>query len=199
MRSLLGASIVLALAATVGAPAHAADVEAGRRKAEPCAACHGADGNATVPGTPSLAGQPVYFTHWQLIKYRDGRRKDPQMSPFAKSLTDTDMADLSAYYAAQRPLARPATTDPAKVAEGKRLATVHHCASCHRPDLSGQQQVPRLAGQDADYLRRLLRAFKTRTASDLDGTMTIATQPLREDDIESLVHYLASLGSPPER
>jgi cytochrome c553 len=197
MRSLAGTSIAVALLAMVGVPAHAADVEAGKRKAEVCAACHGADGNATVPGTPSLAGQPVYFTHWQLIKYRDGRRKDAQMSPFAKNLTDTDMADLAAYYAAQRPLPRPATTDPAKVAEGKRLAVFHHCASCHRPDLSGQQQVPRLAGQDYDYLLRLLRAFKTKTASDIDGTMTIATQTLRDDDIENLVHYLASLGAQP--
>ena len=197
MRSLAGTSIVVALLAMVGVPAHAADVEAGKRKAEVCAACHGADGNATVPGTPSLAGQPVYFTHWQLIKYRDGRRKDAQMSPFAKNLTDTDMADLAAYYASQRPVARPATTDPVRVAEGKRLATLHHCSSCHRPDLSGQQQVPRLAGQDYDYLLRLLRAFKTKTASDIDGTMTIATQTLREDDIENLVHYLASLGASP--
>jgi cytochrome c553 len=197
MRSLAGASIVVALLAMVGVPAHAADVEAGKRKAEVCAACHGADGNATVRGTPSLAGQPVYFTHWQLIKYRDGRRKDPLMSPFAKNLSDVDMADLAAYYASQRPVARPATTDPVRVAEGKRLATLHHCSSCHRPDLSGQQQVPRLAGPDYDYLLRLLRAFKTKTASDIDGTMTIATQTLREDDIENLVHYLASLGASP--
>ncbi len=197
MRLFAGASIALALLATVGAPAHAADVEAGKRKAEACGACHGADGNATIPGTPSLAGQPVYFTHWQLIKYRDGRRKDPQMSPLAKNLTDTDMADLAAYFAAQRALPRPATTDPAKVAEGKRLATLHHCASCHRPDLSGQQQVPRLAGQDYDYLLRLLRGFKAKTASDLDGTMTMAVQPLRGDDIENLVHYMASLGASP--
>jgi len=197
VRPFLGVPIVLTLLATIGAPAHAGDVEAGKRKAEACGACHGADGNATIPGTPSLAGQPVYFTHWQLIKYRDGRRKDAQMSPFAKNLTDTDMADLAAYFAAQRALPRPATTDPAKVAEGKRLATSHHCASCHRPDLSGQQQVPRLAGQDYEYLLRLLRGFKARTASDLDGTMTMAAQPLREEDIENLVQYMASLGASP--
>ena len=197
MRSLAGTSIVLAALVTIAASAWAADLEAGKRKAEPCAACHGPDGNATVPGTPSLAGQPVYFTHWQLIKYRDGRRKDPQMSPFAQNLTDTDMADLAAYYAAQPPRPRPATTDPAKVAEGKRLANFHHCASCHRPDLSGQQQVPRLAGQDYDYLLRLLRGFKAKTASDLDGTMTMAAQPLREEEIVALVHYMASLGGQP--
>src|SRR5262249_39321121 len=133
-----------------------------------------------------------------LIKYRDGRRKDPQMSPVGKGLTDTDMADLAAYYATQTARPRPAVTDPARVAEGKRLATLHHCASCHRPDLSGQQQVPRLAGQDTDYLLRLLRGFKAKTVADLDGTMTMAAQPLSEEEIVSLVHFMASLGSTPK-
>ena len=190
--------MLVAFLAAIVAPAHAADVEAGQRKAEKCAACHGPDGNATIPGTPSLAGQPVFFTHWQLIKFRDGRRTDAQMSPFAKDLTDTDMADLAAYYAKQTARPRPATTDPDKVAEGKRLATLHHCASCHRPELTGQQQVPRLGGQDYAYLLRLLRVFKIKTASDLDGTMTMAVQPLRDEDIVSLVHFLASLGSTPK-
>jgi len=51
----------------------------------------------------------VFFTHWQLIKFRDGRRKDPQMSPFAANLSDDDMADLAAHYAAQRPQPRAVT------------------------------------------------------------------------------------------
>ncbi len=195
MRSLVGASIVLALVAMIGAPASAADLEAGRRKSEPCAACHGRDGNSTIPGTPSLAGQPVFFTHWQLIKYRDGRRKDPLMSPFAQSLSDTDMADLAAYYEAQRPRQRPAKIDSEKVAAGRELAALHHCTSCHKPGLVGQQQVPRLAGQDFDYLLKLLRGFKAKTASDLDGTMTMAAQPLQEQDVLNLVHFMASQGA----
>jgi len=184
------AALLLAVAAAPGA-----DLEAGRRKAQVCAACHGPDGNATIPGTPSLAGQPVFFTHWQLIKYRDGRRKDPQMSPLAEKLDDADMADLAAFYAAQPPRARPAATDAARVAAGQRLAEQHHCTSCHRPGLTGQQQAARLAGQDFAYLLRLLRAFKAKTASDLDGTMTVATQPLQDDEIVSLAHFLASLGA----
>lgn len=183
--------MVAGLLATTAAPA--ADPEAGRRKAEVCAACHGPDGNASIPGTPSLAGQPAFFTHWQLIKYRDGRRKDQQMSPFAEKLTDEDMADLSAYYQVQTARRRPATLDPARVAEGKRLADLHHCTSCHRPSLSGQQQAARLGGQDFDYLLRLLRGFKAKTAADLDGTMTVAAQPLTPDDIVNLVHFMASL------
>ena len=176
-----------------GSVASCADLEAGRRKSEPCAACHGADGNATIPGTPSLAGQPAFFTHWQLIKFRDGRRKDEQMSPFAATLTDDDMADLAAFYAAQKPKPRASAVDPAKAAAGRELTIRHHCASCHMPQLEGQKQVARLAGQDLTYLLKLLRGFKAQTAADLDGTMTMAAQPLTAEEIESLAHYIAGL------
>ena len=191
------APVLLAVAVLLTAAAQAADagdVEAGRQKSAPCAPCHGPDGNAAIPGVPSIAGQPNFFTHWQLIKYRDGRRKDPQMSAPAEHLSDTDMADLAAFYEAQRPRPRGSKTEPARVAEGRRLAALHHCTSCHRPDLSGQQQVPRLAGQDLDYLLKLLRSFKAKTATDLDGLMTMSAQPLQEEDIVNLVHFLASLG-----
>ena len=185
------ALLVATLAA--GSAARAADVEAGRRKSEPCAACHGPDGNATIPGTPSLAGQPTFFTHWQLLKFRDGRRKDEQMSPFAANLSDDDMGDLAAFYAAQTPRPRASAVDPAKAAAGRELTIRHHCASCHMPKLQGQKQVARLAGQDLTYLLKLLRGFKAQTASDLDGTMTMAAQPLTAAEIESLAHYIAGL------
>ena len=188
----LAVAVLLAATAQV---ARAGDVEAGRQKSALCAACHGPDGNATARGVPSIAGQPNFFTHWQLIKYRDGRRKDAQMSAPAQNLSDTDMADLAAFYEAQRPRPRGSKTEPARVAEGRRLAALHHCTSCHRPDLSGQQQVPRLAGQDLDYLLKLLRSFKAKTATDLDGLMTMSAQPLHDEDIVNLVHFLASLGA----
>lgn len=191
---MLGLTAALAVA---GGAAAQADVEAGRSKAEPCAACHGRDGNATIPGTPSLAGQPAWFTHWALIKFRDGRRKDAAMSPFAQNLADADLAGLSAYYAAQSPRPQPRSVDPAKAEDGKRLAALHNCTSCHRPDLSGQHQVPRLAGQDPDYLRKMLRAYKAQTAGDLDGLMTQAAQPLSDADIESLVHFMTGFGGTP--
>jgi len=188
---------VLMLTVVGALPVRAVDLEAGRRKAEPCGACHGADGNATIVGMPSLAGQPAWFTHWALIKFRDGRRKDPVMSPFAANLSDADMADLSVYYAAQPPRRRPQVVDAAKAAAGKELATLHHCTSCHRGDLSGQNQVPRVAGQDLEYLRKLLRAYKAQTAGDLEGLMTQAAQPLSEADIENLAHFMASLAPAP--
>jgi cytochrome c553 len=60
----------------------------------------------------------------------------------------------------------------------------------------GQQHVPRLAGQAYRYLLKQLRGFKTQTASDLDGSMTTAAQPLTDQDIEVLAAYLAQRAPP---
>ncbi len=191
-------AFALLLAVPLGC-AEAADVEAGRRKAEPCAACHGPGGNAVIPGTPSLSGMPAFYTHWQLNMYRDGRRRDPQMTPFAERLSDEDMADLSAYYAAQAagPPRSAAAVDPARAAAGRPLAESLHCMSCHGPTLMGQQAVPRVAGQDLAYLDKRLRGYKSRTTSDLDGQMTMIAQPLGEAEIAALVHFMAGLSPRP--
>jgi cytochrome c553 len=176
----------------------AADVEAGRRRAEPCAACHGPRGDSPHPSVPSIAGQPAHYLHWPLLLFRDGRRVDAQMSPLAANLSDADMADLAAYYAAQRPEPRPvAPPDAATMAAGEALAQRHHCVRCHAPGLVGQQHVPRVAGLPYDYLVKQLRGFKAQTRGEGDGTMTMAAQVLTPADIELLSRYLAAL--PPTR
>jgi cytochrome c553 len=186
-------SIVAALFACVPFVAQGADAEAGKRKAEICAACHGADGNATLPGLPSLAGQPAMHTFLQLVQFREKRRRDPVMSPFAEKLTDRDMQDIGAYFAAQKPLPAVFQADAAKAALGRKTLEMHYCGSCHMPNLSGQNHIPRLAGQNYEYLVKQLRGLKAGTRPDIDGTMASAAQALTDQDIENLAHYLAGL------
>jgi cytochrome c553 len=192
IRSLV---VLLGLLVTMKTPtaAVAADVEAGRRKAEACVPCHGPGGRSTNPAIPSLAGQPSLYTHWQLILFRDGRRRDPQMTPLAASLADTDLEDLAAYYAAEPPAPPRAHAGPAVAEAGRRLVAAHHCDSCHRPRLDGQNQVPRIAGQPYEYLLAQLRGFRAQTRGELDGTMTSAARPLSDEEIETLARYIASL------
>lgn len=189
------ASIAAALFFLPGARcALALDVAAAEQKAALCAACHGAKGNSSNPAIPSLAGQPKQFITTQLVMFREGNRKDPQMSPIAASLDNRDMNVLGDYFSSQAPVP-PADSgmDAARVAASQRLVEQHHCVSCHGAALKGQQHIPRLAGQQRAYLATQLRGFKAGTRFDMDGNMTAAAQPLVETDIELLAEYLAAL------
>jgi len=179
-------------ACTLACPAVAADAAAGLQKAQVCVACHGPDGVSANPTVPSLAGQPAQFVATQLLMYREGKRKDAQMSPFAANLSNTDLNDLAAYFAAQKLPARAADATTGTEA-GARLARELNCVQCHGATLLGQQHIPRLAGQQREYLKTQLRGFKAQTRFDMDGQMTSAAQPLSEADIDALAAYLAGM------
>jgi len=67
---------------------------------------------------------------------------------------------------------------------------------CHGSALLGQQHIPRLAGQQYEYLKAQLHGFKAQTRADIDGNMTMAAQALTDKDIDVLVDYVAGLGTP---
>ncbi len=183
----------LLLAAALPVSALAADRAAGMQKAQTCVACHGPEGNSASPAIPSLAGQPAQFIATQLVMFREGRRKDAQMSPFATGLANADLNNIAAYFAAQK-LALPIREASAATAEaGARLAQQFNCTQCHGPTLMGQQHIPRLAGQQMDYLKTQLLGFKASTRFDMDGQMTSAVQALSEADIATLADYLSAL------
>jgi len=171
----------------------AADAAAGEKKAAVCAACHGEAGNSTNPQWPSLAQQPAQFISTSLFMFREGNRKNDLMTPMAKSLSNADMNDLAAYFAAQKAAAPKHQSKPENAAAGPGLAKKFNCSQCHGPKLMGQQHIPRLAGQQYDYLLSNLREFKAQKRADIDGNMTSAAQALTPQDIEVLADYLAGL------
>jgi cytochrome c553 len=175
--------------------AFGADAEAGKAKAQVCAACHGNDGTSNDPAVPSLAGQPAQAIATQLYQFREGNRKNPLMSPMAASLSNADMNNLAEYYAGLKAAPPKHRTAAANAAAGPELAKKFNCSQCHGPALLGQQHIPRLAGQQAEYLRVQLKGFKASTRADMDGNMTSAAQALTDKDIEVLVDYLAGLGA----
>jgi cytochrome c553 len=186
--------VALGLLAPV-APAQAGVAE-GAQKAQVCVACHGAEGKSTNPMFPVIAGQPRQFLVSALFQFREGKRKNDQMTPFTANLTNTDLNDLAAYFNAQT-FPAPARQAPAdKVAAGRALTEKNACIACHGATLLGQQHIPRIAGQHMDYLRTQLSAFKATTRGDLDGTMTSAAQALSPQDIEILSDYLSGLAAP---
>lgn len=178
------------------AGASGADIEAGRQKAQVCAACHGPEGNSANPTMPSLAGQPAQFITTELFQFREGNRKDPQMSPMAANLSNADMNDLAAFFAAQKPAPPSHKTVRENAAAGPRLAERFNCVQCHTKALTGQQHIPRIAGQQFDYLIAQLRGFKAQKRADLDGNMSAAAESLTDKDVEVLADYISGLGAP---
>ena len=94
-----------ALAASAPALAASGDAEAGRKKSEPCRACHGEAGLSVSPEFPNLAGQNADYMAAVLGHYRNGKRKNPIMQEQAKNLSPKDILDLAAYYSSLKGLA----------------------------------------------------------------------------------------------
>jgi cytochrome c553 len=166
---------------------------AGKEKAAVCAACHGPDGNAAVPQYPILAGQTPRYLYLQLKDFKEGRRKDPLMSPMAANLSKDDMYDLAAYFAQQKPLPTNYSVASAKVTEGKQIADNALCPMCHLGGFSGKNEVPRVAGQHYDYVVKQLRDFRERRRTNDAGSMTAYAKSLTDEQIDALAQYITNL------
>ena len=160
-----------------------------------CAACHGPNGNSDNPAVPSIAQQPAQFISTALYQYREGNRKDPQMSPMAANLSNADMNELAAYFSKQKAAAPKHQSKPEDAANGQALAKKYNCSQCHGHTMLGQQHIPRIAGQQYEYLRVQLKGFKAGTRADIDGNMTSAAKAVPEQDLEALADYLAGLAA----
>ncbi|HEV7800583.1 MAG TPA: c-type cytochrome [Burkholderiales bacterium] len=192
MKSRQAALFIAIIAAAIDNGA-AQDVEAGRKKAEVCVACHGPNGNSTQPQYPILAAQTARYVYMQLRDFKEGRRKDPQMESFAANLSREDMLDLGAFFAAQKIVPAQFKADPAKAARGQAKAAETLCTMCHLGGFMGQNEVPRIAGQHYDYIVKQLNDFKARRRTNDAGTMTSVARTLSDQDIDDLGHYLANL------
>jgi cytochrome c553 len=157
-----------------------------------CSACHGEDGHSRSPDIPSLAGQPEFFLVNQLFLFREGVRKVPGMSELTEGLKDNDLVAIAKHFSAIEPKASDEAVDPALVKRGAALAEPMRCASCHLPNLAGQEQMPRLAKQRIDYLIHSMREFRDNKRSGADTLMSNVLLGVSDDDIAALAHYAAS-------
>jgi cytochrome c553 len=184
----------LALLAATAVSVRAADVAAGKEKAELCAGCHGDNGISQTENIPSLAGQPDQFIQWQLVFFRAGTRKNEQMQPIAEQLNNDDIRDLGAYFSSLTPPKGPKDDDPDLSEKGKQAAAGRRCASCHTDSYAGTKAVARIAGQREEYLVKALHDYKSSARSG--GAMAVMADvayPLSDEEITALAHYLAHL------
>jgi len=183
-------ALLSATALTAHAQGSTAD---GKEKAAACAACHGETGNTSVPQYPNLAGQTSRYLYLQLKDFKEGRRKDPLMSPMVASLSKQDMYDLAAYFSQQKPIPTNYPVTSAKVTEGKQVADAALCTMCHLGGFSGQNEVPRVAGQHYEYVVKQLKDFRERRRTNDAGSMTAYAKSLTDDQIDALAQYITNL------
>jgi cytochrome c553 len=115
------------------------------------------------------------------------------MTPIAKTLTRDDMFNVAAYFAAQELRPTDFKTDPERVAKGATKAAETLCTMCHGTGFRGQNEIPRVAGQQHDYIVKQLKDFKERRRTNDAGNMTSVSKTLSDEDIENLAQYLATL------
>lgn len=176
------------------------DPERGKAIAEACDNCHAVVAeNADTP-YPYLPGQLDTYLFRQMRDYRDGSRVNELMSGLMAESTDAGMADVAAWYSRQ-PLDLPA---PAKgdFTKGERLANkgdvqrdLPPCAACHGAQGEGQAiDVPRLAGQKADYLEQMLKAYKSgERRNDVYRRMRDVAEKLSDEEMRELGLYFSAL------
>src|SRR5712675_1163848 len=196
LRSVFDAlyGLALGLSALASLPAHAADIAAGKEKAELCVGCHGEGGISQTENIPSLAGQPDQFIQWQLVFFRSGTRKNEQMQPIVEQINNEDIRNLGAYFASLAPAKAPPDDNPDLSRKGAQAAVGRRCASCHTDTFAGTKAVARIAGQREEYLLKALRDYKSGVRSGGGmAAMAEVAYPLSEEEITALAHYLAHL------
>ncbi len=212
---LTGVVAALCIALTPVAFA-AGDATAGKAKAAMCGSCHGADGNSPAPNFPKLAGLGEKYLVKQMrdiktAKAAAGGRAVPEMTGMLDSLSDQDMADIAAYFSAQKRQASGATDNAKQLELGEKIyragnleTSVAACTGCHSPSGNGNAPAgfPALGGQHAAYIAKQLRAFRTgaHDAEDPAARLNDETQAMRgvashlnDQEIDALANYISGL------
>lgn len=196
----LGLACQLAHAEESAAPQ--GDAEKGKAKAAVCAACHGPAGNSSNPQWPKLAGQHAAYLVEQLQAYKSGDRANPIMAGQAAGLSEQDMRDLGAYFAAQKLQPGVANPELAEKAEplyrgGRADDGIPACSACHGPQGLGNAAAayPAVSGQHAEYTAAQLRSYRegARTGTANAAMMSKVAEKLSDDDIQALASYLSGL------
>ena len=180
---------------------YASDPVKGKTLSQPCAACHGVDGNSINPIWPKIAGQHSSYIFKQLNNFKNGDRVNAQMSAMVANLNDQDMRDLGAYYESQKislGFSNPNSIDLGQkiYRSGDKDSGVAACMACHGPAGNGNPSAvyPAIQGQHAEYIATQLKMFKSEQRNnDLNGVMRTVAGYMSEAQINAVSEYIQGL------
>ncbi len=114
------------------------------------------------------------------------------MSPMAANLSKQDMNDLADWYASQTYNGQNSKKIDADLGKGKKLADAALCTMCHAGGFTGQNEIPRLAGQHYEYLIKQLKDFKVKHRTNDAGNMTAVVRTIPDEDLEDIAAYIST-------
>ena len=160
----------------------------------PCLDCHGEKGQSETENTPSLGAQQAPYALIQLFMFREKLRTFDPMNEMTKSFTDDDLRTFSDFIAKlPKPVPPADAGDPVRMARAQAAVQQHRCNTCHNPDFSGKDNVPRIANQREDYLAKTLAEYKDNSRHGYDGSMADVMGAVPKEQIADLAYYIAHL------
>lgn len=186
-------SVTLMMLVVAFAQAGAAQAESIEEKAAVCSTCHGEKGVPIDKVTPIIWGQTEGYIYLQLRDFKSGARANDLMQPVVADLTKDDLKALAAYFAAKPwpDLQQPSASKDVAAA-ALALNTSVGCTGCHLGDYQGDSTVPRLAGQQHEYMDKTITEFRDRTRANNPGMSDLMiASPL--DGLKAMSAYLAGL------
>lgn len=174
-------------------------IQAGRERALLCKSCHGVDGNSAKPDVPNLAGQNAGYLLDQINQFADGSRKDYVMSQLAGNFSSEDKVNIAIFYNSMP--VKPQRVDREMALKGGSLYK-NKCSGCHGEQGLGRQNLARLAGQKALYVKNALTSFRNMANKLVSRSEARRTSPamegiaktLTDEQIQELAAYVAQLG-----
>jgi cytochrome c553 len=206
MNKLLSSMFALAVASVTAISAQAQEVKGDAKAAEQkiamCIGCHGIKGyQASFPEVyrvPMISGQNAKYIAAALNAYKKGERKHPTMRGIADSLSDQDIADVSAYYEQHGKTDAVAKAPAAPDAKVAALLQKGACVSCHGDNFSKpvDPSYPKIAGQHKDFLFVALKSYKVEnqaTWGRSNGVMGGIAKQFSNAELKALSAYVGSL------
>ena len=164
---------------------------AGHERIPFCKHCHGEDGNSKRNYIPNLAEQnPIYLFN-AFEKFANGERTDFVMSKLAKSLNIEDRVNIALYYGQQKVVVTPSELPELHDKGQAKFNQV--CQGCHGVNGEGKEDMPRLAGQPAEYITRTLKNFRSKDPSRAASIMLSITENMTDEEINSVASYIQGL------
>ncbi len=169
--------------------AHAESLE---DKAAACAGCHGEQGTPQEANVPIIWGQHTGYLFIQMRDYKNGERKNDVMNAIVADMNREDMLKIAEHFSKKLwPRGQYKTPEPESI-RAQRAAAAGQCVECHLGGYKGDSVIPRLAGQQYEYLRKTMIDFKTKERGN-NAAMTDLFRTYPDDDLAAMASYLAGL------